>query len=136
MRTGLESSRSLYLDNLLFANKLIIKRSEIHRWGVFAREPIKKYEIIEEFPYFKVPMDEITNTQICLDYSYKFDDDYHVIGMGFCGMYNHSFNPNVEYEIDKVNEVMRHYAIHDINIDNELTLNYGEENVSHFENLR
>jgi len=136
MRTGLESSRSLYLDNLLFANKLIIKRSEIHRWGVFAREPIKKYEIIEEFPYFKVPMDEIISTQICLDYSYKFDDDYHVIGMGFCGMYNHSFNPNVEYEIDKVNEVMRHYAIHDINIDDELTLNYGEENVSHFENLR
>lgn len=130
------SSRSLYLNDLLFSNKLIVKRSKIHRWGVFAREPIKKYEILEEFPYFKVPKSEITNTQACLDYSYPFDDDFHIIGMGFCGLYNHSSNSNIEYEIDKVNEIMRHYAISDINIGDELTLDYGEENVSHFNDLR
>ena len=52
--------------------------------------------------------------------------------MGNSGLYNHSFNPNVEYEIDKVNEVMRHYAIKEINVWEELTLNYGEENAKNF----
>ena len=60
------------------------------------------------------------------------DDERSIIGLGFCGLYNHSFDPNVEYEIDKINEVMRHYAIKDIDPDEELTLNYGEENVKDF----
>lgn len=132
MRTNSNSLKSMYLGELLFSEKLIVKRSKIHRWGVFARQPIKKYEILEEFPYFKVPVEELNNIPSCLNYSYVLDDQFSIIGMGFCGLYNHSFSPNVEYEIDKVNEVMRHYAITDINIDEELTLDYGEENASFF----
>ena len=132
MKTSLNSSRLMYLDELLFSEKLLVKRSEIHRWGVFAREPIKKYEVLEEFPYFKVPIEEINNAPSCINYSYSFNFDhgFNIIGMGFCGLYNHSFNANVEYEIDRVNELMRHYAISDIDVGEELTLNYGEENGS------
>lgn len=132
MRTNSDSYRLMHLNDLLFSEKLIVKRSKIHRWGVFARQPIKKYEILEEFPYFKVLTEELNNVKGCVEYSYVFDDKFSIIGMGFCGLYNHSSSPNVDFEIDKVNEVMRHYAIADINVGDELTLNYGEENALHF----
>lgn len=58
-------------------------------------------------------------------------DDF-IIGMGNCGLYNHSIDPNVEFEIDRINEIMRHYSIRDIDAGEELTLNYGEENAKNF----
>lgn len=125
------SPRSMYKNYLLFSDKVIVRRSKIHRWGVFSRQKIKKYEIIEEFPYFFVPSSEIKDAPSCIPYTYEFNGDF-IIGMGYCGLYNHSFDPNVEYEIDKVNEIMRHYAIRDIDINEELTLNYGEENAKGF----
>jgi len=125
------SPRSMSKEHLLFANKIIIKRSQIHRWGVFAREKISKYEIIEESPYFFIPSEEMKLSPSSLPYSYDLYDNF-IIGMGNSGLYNHSFNPNVEYEIDKVNEVMRHYAIKEINVGEELTLDYGEENAKNF----
>lgn len=130
MRTN--ENKSMYLNELLFSEKLIVRRSKIHRWGVFASQPIKKYEILEEFPYFKVLTDHISNFKGCIEYSYVFDDKFSIIGMGFCGLYNHSSDPNVHFEIDRVNEIMRHYAITDINVGDELTLDYGEENASYF----
>jgi SET domain-containing protein len=48
------------------------------------------------------------------------------------GFYNHSEAPNTDHEIDRVNELMRHYALRDIATGEELTLNYGEENASMF----
>lgn len=132
MKKDLYSPRSIYKNDLLCSEKLIVKRSELHRWGVFAKEDIKKYEILEEFPYFAVPLEEIKESSSCLPYSYNLNDEISIIGMGFCGLYNHSFDANVDYEIDKVNEVMRHYALRDINMGEELTLNYGEENVQDF----
>lgn len=125
------SPRSMYKNYLLFSDKVIVRRSKIHRWGVFSRQKIKKYEIIEEFPYFFVPSSEIKDVPSCIPYTYEFNGDF-IIGMGYCGLYNHSFDPNVEYEVDKVNEIMRHYAIRDIDINEELTLNYGEENAKGF----
>jgi SET domain-containing protein len=127
MRINPNLPKSMYLDELLFSDKLIIKRSDIHRWGVFAREKIEKYEILEESPYFKVPIEEIKCSAICENYSYYHCSDYHIIGMGFAGLYNHSRDKsNVNYEVDCVNEVMRHYAVCDIDVGEELTLNYGE----------
>lgn len=125
--SDLISKRELYISN-----KICVKKSNIHRWGVFCKENILKNEILEESPYFLVPMKEIEQAKTCLQYSYPFDENSKIIGMGNCGLYNHSFSPNVDYQIDNVNEIMRHYAIRDINIGEELTLNYGEENVTEF----
>lgn len=129
-----ESFRSLYKINLYNSNKLYIKRSDIHRWGVFAKNSIKKYELIEESPYFSVPYKNIKKIPSCFAYSYFLDEKNNLIGMGYSGLYNHSFNPNTDYEIDKINEIIRHYAISDINVGEELTLNYGEENAKNFLN--
>lgn len=128
------SSRSLYKYQLIYSEKLVVRRSDIHRWGVFARQRIKKYEILEEFPYFLIPTEEINQCNSCIPYSYVLDDKFSIIGMGFCGLYNHNSESNVNFEIDKVNEVMRHYATKDINVGEELTLDYGEENTKNFTN--
>lgn len=115
--------------SLYNSNKLEIKRSNIHRWGIFAKFPIKKFELLEESPYFIVPNKKLKKISSCLSYSYFFDNDHSIIGMGYSGLYNHDFESNVNYEIDRLNEIMRHYATRDIESGEELTLNYGEENV-------
>jgi len=128
-----KNSRSVYKDSLLFSEKVLVKRSKIHRWGIFAREKIKKYEIIEESPYFFIHYDEMDNSSSVLPYTYPYDySNGYIVGMGYCGLYNHDFDSNVEYYVDGANEIMVHYASRDIEIGEELTLNYGEENAKHF----
>jgi len=130
---NLDNLRSMYKDSLLISEKVAVKRSKIHRWGVFAIEKIEKHEIIEEFPYFFVFPEEMNNTQSIIQYSYEFEGGY-VIGMGHCGLYNHNVDSNIDYQVDKLNEIMIHYATRDIDVGEELTLNYGLENANFFAN--
>lgn len=130
---NLNNLRSMYKDSLLISEKVAVKRSKIHRWGVFAIEKIEKHEIIEEFPYFFVFPEEMNNTQSIIQYSYEFESGY-VIGMGHCGLYNHNVDSNIDYQVDKLNEIMIHYATRDIDVGEELTLNYGLENANFFAN--
>ena len=117
---------------LHISDKICIKKSPIHRWGVFSKKNISKNEILEESPYFLIPIDEIDQAKTCLQYSYPFNEDFKIIGMGYCCLYNHSLSPNVDYQVDSTNEIMRHYAIRDIEVGEELTLDYGEENSKGF----
>lgn len=130
---NLNNLRSMYKDSLLISEKVAVKRSKIHRWGVFAIEKIEKHEIIEEFPYFFVFPEEMNDTQSIIQYSYEFEGGY-VIGMGHCGLYNHNVDSNIDYQVDKLNEIMIHYATRDIDVGEELTLNYGLENANFFAN--
>jgi hypothetical protein len=121
----------LFLSKLeeLYKNpKICVRRSKIHRWGVFAIEDIKEREILEEAPYFVLTKEEIDNVPTCGVYSYWLEDTKSLVGMGFAGLYNHSFEANVDYQVDKISEVIRHYAKRDITKGEELLLNYGSEN--------
>jgi SET domain-containing protein len=111
------------------ATKLAVRRSPLHRWGVFATAPIAAHEVLEEVPYYCVPKAELAAAE---PYSYYLTDDTSIFGGGMAGFYNHSEAPNTDHEIDRVNELMRHYALRDIATGEELTLNYGEENASMF----
>ena len=56
-----------------------------------------------------------------------------VMGFGFAALYNHSDNNNAAYELDTVNEVMRHYALTDIAAGQEILIDYGyDEEESNF----
>lgn len=116
------------LDELYKNPKICVRRSKIHRWGLFALEQIKEREILEEAPYFVLTKEELNIAPICNAYSYWLEDTRSLIGMGFAGLYNHSFESNVDYQIDKINEIIRHYATRDIAKGEELFLNYGSEN--------
>jgi SET domain-containing protein len=111
---------------------LEIRRSPVHRWGVFAKEQINEYDLLEETPYFEVPNDQIESAPECERYSYWLTDNSQLIGMGYAGLYNHSGIPNASYEIDYVNQVIRHYSILQIEADQEITLDYGKNNVDRF----
>lgn len=123
----------LFLSKLeeLYKNpKICVRRSKIHRWGIFALEAIKEREILEEAPYFIVTKEHIEQVPACGTYSYWLEDTKSLIGLGFAGLYNHSFDSNVDYQVDKISEVIRHYAKRDIAKDEELLLNYGSENAT------
>lgn len=111
---------------------LVICKSPVHRWGVFSTELIKPYQILEESPYILVPIEEFESAPTCERYSYGFDDTHSILGLGFAGLYNHSSNPNAEYEIDKVNQVIRHYSITEIPEGQEITIDYGPDNVNYY----
>lgn len=123
---------SLLRETLYRSSKLVVRRSSRHRWGVFALEPIDAYELLEEAPYAVVPREQIDAAPVCEVYSYSFDDESVVIGFGFAGLYNHAAEPNSSYELDRINEVMRHYATRAIGAGEELTLDYGAENVERY----
>lgn len=121
----------LFLNKLeeLYKNpKICVRRSKIHRWGVFALEDIKEREILEEAPYFVLTKEELDFVPACRVYSYWLEDTSSLIGMGFAGLYNHSFDSNVDYQVDKISEIIRHYATRNIAKGEELLLNYGTEN--------
>jgi len=111
---------------------LEIRQSDVHRWGVFTKEQINKHDLLEESPYFEVPNNQIESAPECERYSYWLTDSSYLIGMGYAGLYSHSGLPNASYEIDYVNQVIRHYSILQIEADQEITLDYGKHNADLF----
>ena len=123
---------SLRKTDLFRGFKICVKRSHLHRWGVFALVDIEKDELLEEAPYFVVPQNEADAAPSCNVYTYSLSANNLLIGTGCACLYNHSYEPNVDYDIDKVNQVIRHYSIKDIAEGEELMLDYGEENAQQF----
>ena len=114
----------------LFVNKHIyVATSDIHRWGVFSKKKLKQWDVIQEFPYCTFPEDELEDSPTIERYTYGAgylsEVDEVVLGFGFAPLFNHSDEPNVAYLLDPVNEVMRHYALCDIDADEELVIDYG-----------
>ncbi len=123
---------SLWKTDLFRGFKICVKRSSLHRWGVFALVDIAPYEILEETPYFLVPKEEADSAPSCNIYTYGFSDENLLIGTGCACLYNHSYEPTADYTIDKVNQMICHYAIKNIREGEEITIDYGEENAKHF----
>ena len=75
------------------------------------------------------PEDEVDNAPTIERYTYasevSTEVDEMVLGFGFAPLFNHDVEPNCAYILDTVNEVMRHYAIRDIEAGEELLINYG-----------
>ena len=128
---------NLQLDELYLNKDVYVGASEIHRWGVFTREAISAYDVIQESPYCTFSEEEIEYAPTIEKYIYAENPttevDEIVLGFGFAALFNHSFDPNVAYILDPVNEVMRHYAIRDIEAGEELCIHYGLEDEDAFE---
>ena len=98
------------MDKVLFkSNKIGIKKSPIHGWGVFALEDIEIGDLIEECLY--VPIETYNEGDILTHYSFpyprvfgeikdsnkKIDKIIQVIVLGYGSLYNHSLTPNIDY---------------------------------------
>ena len=121
---------NLELDELYLNPAIYIARSDTHRWGVFTSEDIKKGDVLQESPYCTFNEKEIKKSKVVTRYTYATCGEHRVkdlvLGFGFAAMYNHSEEYcNAAYQLDTVNEVMRHYAVEDIPADSEIFIDYG-----------
>jgi hypothetical protein len=106
----------------LFQNKLYVKKSTVHGYGVFAGKNIKKGELLEEcYP--------LLSTNESKDHGWKdivFDmNDKTVLLTGYGSIYNHSSTPNVSYTF--LDDIAIFIAKQRIYKGQELFVSYGKE---------
>jgi SET domain-containing protein len=117
--------------NKLQNHNVYVGKSQIHGWGIFARENFKQNDITTQTPILFLDNTDNNTASNVYQYTYK-DNNGIILPLGFCSLYNHSFDPNTAWYIDYNNNVMIHYAIRNIFKNEELTHNYGEENANGF----
>ena len=114
--------------NSLYKNSGIELRRSLKdgKWGIFTIKNIKKYSLLEESPFIKIPKSESCGIGT---YTYSYDDEFNMLGFGFSALYNHSYDPNADWMEDWVNMTMKHFVIKDISVDEEICIDYGKENI-------
>ena len=103
---------------------LTLKKSKIHRHGVFTKVAIKKGQVVERSPYILVdgtPTGEIGN------YIFDFNKNKSLVALMFGSLFNHADKPNIDHEIDIDNKVMEYTALENIPANQECFINYGED---------
>lgn len=105
----------------LFVNKIAVKKSARHGYGVFAEKNFKKGEVIEEC-YMIVTRGGDKGLE-----DYYFDvKGKHGIFTGFGIVYNHSEDPNADYDIYAKSRLVRFKANRAIKKGEEISIDYGE----------
>lgn len=115
------------INEIISENNLYLKYvNDIIGWGVFSNNVFKENDTVE----FCYCLPEKFSTSQHKNYAFIFDahsdDSYLVLGFGM--IYNHSYDPNIKWEIiDYNHRIIRFFAIKDINVDEQLCFNYGEK---------
>lgn len=110
------------MKNKLFQNKLVVKKSLMHGYGVFAGKTIKKGEMIEEC-YILVSKKENAGL---IDFYFDANGKY-VILTGFGSIYNHLDEPNADYKINLKKKIATIKAEKKILKGEEIFVSYGQE---------
>ncbi len=95
--------------------------------GVFATRDIKKGELIHRAPVLAYPNEEhkyIEKTRLA-DYVFEYGTNHSALLLGYGMLFNHSYEPNADYEISFENHSFDFYAYKDIKKDEEITINYN-----------
>jgi len=106
----------------LFQNKLIVKKSPTHGYGVFAGKKIKKGEKIEECYVIISRGGDKT-----LEDFYFAANGKNAVLTGFGVIYNHSDEPNADYNINVKRRLATIKADRDIAKGEEIFVSYGEK---------
>jgi len=106
----------------LLLNKIAVKKSSRHGFGVFAEKKIKKGEKIEECYFI-----------LTRGYDVAFEDFYFAIKrksaifLGYGSIYNHSDEPNANYRINTNKRITTIKANRDIKKGEEILISYGDD---------
>lgn len=103
-------------------NKIYVKKSPIHGFGVYADKLIRKGELIEECYAILTPGGD----DILDDYYFDANGTYAFL-TGFGSIYNHDDEPNANYTINKKTKVATIVADKQIKKGEEIFVSYGEE---------
>jgi hypothetical protein len=102
--------------------------------GVFSQKKIEAETLLEESPVIVMSATERTYLDKTKLHDYIFEwegvkDENGAIGccvgLGYISMYNHSYTSNCEYYMDYEKEFMQIKSVRDIEIGEELTINYN-----------
>lgn len=110
------------MKKILFRNNIIVKKSSIHGYGVFAGKTIKKGEIIEEC-YVLITRGKDPALE---DYNFDANGKYALL-TGYGIIYNHAENENADYYIYPKRKLAVIKANRTIKKGEEITVSYGEE---------
>jgi hypothetical protein len=106
------------------AQGLAIKQGR-HGRGVFAARRFTEGDVVETCPTVQVPDSEVTGG--LRDYVFaSVEQGDVVLALGYGMLYNHSADPNVEYEQDEPGSIS-FFARRAVKPGDELTIDYGEE---------
>ena len=105
----------------LFQNKLIVKKSSTHGYGVFAGKSIKKGELIEEC-YILVSRGGDKTLE---DYYFDAERGRYALFTGYGSIYNHSDEPNADYNIKVDKKISILKASRNIRKGDEIFVSYG-----------
>jgi SET domain-containing protein len=115
---------------IFISNKIEVKDSPIEGKGVFAKENIKKGEIIENCHFTILEQKFPQIDKKLQEYVFAWPKDLwggkSVVVWGFGSIYNHSKNNNADWKTDEKNNLFTFFAIKDITIGEEICTNYGE----------
>ncbi|MGY3718015.1 SET domain-containing protein [Sutcliffiella cohnii] len=95
--------------------------------GIFATRDIKKGELIHEAPVLSYPNDQhqhIEKTNLA-DYAFEYGENHSAILLGYGMLFNHSYEPNANYEINFRNHTFEFYAFTNIKKGDEILINYN-----------
>lgn len=114
---------------LKIATKIEIKTSPGKGMGVFAVEPIKEGEVIEECHLIKLPTKKWETSSLLVDYRFCYPmgenwEDY-VLPLGYGCIYNHNDNNNAMWRNHPIYRAFQFYALRDIEPGEEICTNYG-----------
>lgn len=123
----------LVQNRLTSSDKIYVSESKIPNAGrgVFAKSDIKKGEVIEKCPFVEISQKEIAKSRL-VTYLFFFgkEKERAALALGFGSLYNHSENPNAEFEINSKDKIIIFTATKDIKRDEEITFNYYGESKS------
>ena len=103
--------------------------SELGGRGVFSTEEIQADSLIEICPVIACPKEDLPVIHKTFLHDYYFlwgeNDDECAIALGFGSLYNHSRQSNARYWCDPDNAIIEIWSIRDIEVGEEITVNYN-----------
>lgn len=112
-------------------NKIYIAKSNIHGYGVFARETINVGEIIEECPIFDLGIKKGESSSLMIDYRFNWPQGAgsnwtkQVLAWGYGSLYNHSEEANAYWRSNLDNQTFEFVANRIIEQNEEIFVWYG-----------
>jgi SET domain-containing protein len=112
--------------SLTHSASIEVKRIKGKGRGVFARQLIRKGELIEKVPMLVLPIEESDDGSVLSTYCFAWGRGTIGLALGYGSIYNHSFRPNARYD-DVGPQTKEFTALRDIQPGEEITVNYNGE---------
>jgi len=97
--------------------------------GVFATQDIAKGTLFHQAPVIPYPNEQHIHIEktILADYAFEYGANHSAFLLGYGMLFNHSYQPNANYELNFDNHTVDFYAHTDIKSGEEILINYNGE---------